>query len=89
MRAGAAEGLGVIAGSDPLPAPGEERYAGSYASLLEGQCDGGCPGASLRDRLSALRGAADPVGRRGGPFEVMGRIRGIKQANRGRLSSGP
>jgi hypothetical protein len=66
MRAGRERGFGVVAGSDPLPAAGEEAWLGRYAARLEGEWDAGRPVASARRLLRAGAGAAARRGRRGG-----------------------
>ncbi len=46
-------GRAVLRGSDPLPLGGEEKRAGAYASLLEGDFDPDRPLASLKAMLAA------------------------------------
>jgi hypothetical protein len=75
MRMGARCGLGIVAGSDPLPAPGEEMVAGSYASLLDGEFDAARPMQSIRMLLRGAPSTARRVGRRSGLFETFFRIR--------------
>jgi hypothetical protein len=59
MREARRRGGGVIAGTDPLPFPGEERLLGSYASVFAGSIDPGRPVESARRLLrSAAAGAA-------------------------------
>jgi len=52
---GLAERLGgkVIAGSDPLPIPGDERRIGTFGVCLPGPIDAAHPGASIRGALVA------------------------------------
>ena len=45
--------IAVVAGSDPLPVAGEERYCGSYFSVLSGEFDCDRPAAAIRRLLSA------------------------------------
>jgi hypothetical protein len=66
MRAARRRGFGVVAGSDPLPARGEERYMGCYATRLEGDWDAARPVASARRLLRAGAQQARPAGRRSG-----------------------
>ncbi|HDQ44215.1 MAG TPA: hypothetical protein ENN17_01785 [bacterium] len=51
MRAALKKGFRVIAGSDPLPFPGEERMIGSYGVAAEGMFDASEPAASLKTLL--------------------------------------
>lgn len=57
MRAARRRGLAVIAGTDPLPLPGEERLLGTYATVFAGAFDRAEPLQSAR-RLLRLAGAA-------------------------------
>ena len=46
-----AHGMRVIAGTDPLPLPGEERLVGSYAVVCHGDFDAEQPASSARRLL--------------------------------------
>ncbi len=74
MRQARKEGRKVLAGSDPLPAAGEERMSGRYVTLLEKDPPGGEPASDfLRD---ALRNPMIPVsaaGRRNSVSEFLRR----------------
>ena len=70
MREARRRGVGVIAGSDPLPFSGEERLLGSYASIFTGAIDPARPVESARRLLysaAATRHRRHPrhLGRRG------------------------
>jgi hypothetical protein len=78
MRAGRRKGLGVVAGSDPLPAAGEEAQMGRFVTRMEGSLSEERPVEALR---AALRGPCCRVGRRCGPLEVLRRLRRYKGAN--------
>ncbi|MFH0907433.1 MAG: hypothetical protein V1929_01545 [bacterium] len=65
-------GFTVVAGSDPLPVPGEEKYAGTYATVMEGGFDAAKPVSSLR---SLLKARGNIVGSRCGPMEVIRRLK--------------
>lgn len=72
MKRGRQNGLALIAGSDPLPQPGEEAYPGTYGIFSEAPFDTDRPARNMRDLLRAgdrfvLRG------RRCGPVEMAGR----------------
>ena len=53
---------------------GEERHAGSYATMLEGPFDGEAPARSLRSLLRTPQAVRTPAGRRGGFVETMTRL---------------
>lgn len=67
-------GIGVVAGSDPLPFTGEETLAGSYASAGEGDFSPGTPVTDVRNFLlaTARRGR---IGHRSGILEMLSRLR--------------
>jgi len=75
----------VLAGSDPLPLQGEERWLGTYASLLEGAFDPQCPVLSARSLLRNRN--ARPVGRRCSLPMVMRRL--LRNATSGRGPQSP
>ncbi len=56
-------GIGVVAGSDPLPFAGEEASMGSYATARDFEMDPEAPASSLRTALKAP-GAAVLLGAR-------------------------
>jgi len=68
------KGIAVAAGSDPLPMEGEEGYAGSYVTVMEGDVSPTSPADSvaalLKDALVAKRAA----GRRCGMMEAVSRL---------------
>ena len=81
MRGAKGLGFSVVAGSDPLPFPGEEKYAGTYATTAEGVFDAARPVSSMR---VILRGRGlRVVGNRCGPMEVFGRLRQNSKVRRG------
>lgn len=65
MRAARARGYKVIAGSDPLPLPGEEWRVGTYGFWAEGDWDAACPARSLADVLLRSDSVPHRVGARG------------------------
>ena len=76
MRRARGAGFTVLAGSDPLLAPGEEIFAGRYATLLQdADFDSRQPVASIRRVLKSTGLSASKVGQRGGPLEVLSRLR--------------
>lgn len=75
MRLARRRGLEVLAGSDPLPFPGEERQVGRYASRLDTVLDLDRPVTSLRAILTSPALRAASVGRRCGVLEVASRWR--------------
>jgi len=68
-------GLRVIHGSDPLPRAGDERVAGSYASLVEGVCSAQQPAADLRRLLLDPAVPLRAAGRRAGCLATLARLR--------------
>ncbi len=74
FREARSRGIGILAGSDPLPLRGEALRAGSYGSVLEIPGDPATvglalrerPAALLRTRLGALRETPPTFGRRVG-----------------------
>jgi hypothetical protein len=78
MREAVAAGRPVLAGSDPLPFPGEEQKAGRYGVLLDGELDQSHPVASLRTLLTG--NGVRRIGRRDGPLELLRRLRELRRA---------
>jgi len=76
------KGLRTIAGSDPLPFPGEERLMGTYATTLQGSFDPAKPASSLRNILRSPDAVAALTGRRCGVFEVMRRLYSNERSKR-------
>jgi hypothetical protein len=75
MRMARQLGYRLIAGSDPLPKPGDERQMGRYATLIEGSFN---PLSPRRSLLAALSGGATTISRVGsrcGVFEFPSRLR--------------
>jgi hypothetical protein len=68
MREARRRGGGVIAGTDPLPCPGEERLLGSYASLFTWTIDPERPVESARRMLRSASAGAAAAGSRSGWF---------------------
>jgi len=68
-----AKGHRIVAGSDPLPCPGEEREAGRYATLVDGELDVSAVAASLRKMLLSAETVIGRVGRRNGPVRMLQR----------------
>ena len=54
------KGFSIVAGSDPLPVPGEEKYAGTYATIIEGNFDAAKPVSSMRSLRIARPGWRSP-----------------------------
>ena len=70
MREGRRLGFNVIAGSDPLPLPNEEKVLGSYGCVLNAPCDMERPFASFREALQSRVVEIRLVGRRRSPLVV-------------------
>jgi hypothetical protein len=82
IRLARSRGFGVLAGSDPLPIPGEERVLGRYATALEGEINVDRPVAGVRRVLGSSGGLGPNVGKRGGFFETLRRLRGNAAARK-------
>lgn len=74
MRRARREGYSVVAGSDPLPFPGEEKYLGTYASRIAGPFDPDRPLESFRRLLASPESFKGEVGRRCGVGESIRRL---------------
>lgn len=83
MREARRRGFSVAAGSDPLPLPGEERYCGAYAAVLEGPFDPERPVSSMRALLRSPRALAGAAGRRNAWGESAARWLRNRRATRG------
>jgi hypothetical protein len=83
MRLARSRGFGILAGSDPLPVPGEELMLGRYATVLEGDIDPTRPLEGVRKILGAAGGIGPSVGTRGGIGETLRRLRGNARAKGG------
>ncbi len=64
MRRAVARGVRVLAGSDPLPAAGEIRYAGCYGTLLHNDLDPDDPAGSILQGFRDLPPGGRSIGRR-------------------------
>lgn len=65
MREARRRGLAVVAGTDPLPLPGEECFLGTYATVFEGAFDEERPLQSARRLLRSPDACAGTRGTRG------------------------
>ena len=74
MQWAVSKGFAVLAGSDPLPVKGEERYAGSYGIHLSGSIDDDHPARSICKLLHEASIPIPTVGRRCSPPVVARRI---------------
>lgn len=63
---GGGRGFRIVAGSDPLPVAGEERYVARYLTKLSGELDVERPASSLRSLLLRPSVALSIVGARSG-----------------------
>jgi hypothetical protein len=75
MREARRRGIRTIAGSDPLPLPGEERYAGTYGIASKAQFDPKAPVSSLRKLLRNPQTDIQITGRRCPAWTVINRVR--------------
>ena len=73
MQQGVSAGFSLTAGSDPLPFAGEEKYLGSYGTLLTADFDKTSPVESIRKLLLSKPATGQLVGKRNQPIEMIGR----------------
>jgi hypothetical protein len=73
MREFRERGGKVLCGSDPLPFPGQERVAGSYASLLSVEPDHPVD-AAIKQCVSERGRSLSSAGKRVGPFDFAYRM---------------
>ena len=59
----------LLPGSDPLPLDGEERRAGTYGAMVDGDCSDVAPVADLKGLLLDNRTAISPFGKRQGAWQ--------------------
>lgn len=69
MRYAAEKRFAILAGTDPLPFAKEEKYIGTYASVMQGDFDRNQPGVSARKLLRDPRSRR--VGKRCNPVVLM------------------
>ncbi|MBN1270224.1 MAG: hypothetical protein JXB04_11605 [Kiritimatiellae bacterium] len=74
MRRARAGGLAVVAGSDPLPFAGEEKYAGTYGIVADIAGAAG-PATAIRALLAARNPVIEIAGRRPGLVTVLRRLK--------------
>jgi hypothetical protein len=74
MRRARELGFMILAGSDPLPIRGDERWAGRYAIRLRAHFDADNPVETVRRCLRARGTEGLLTGRRCGPIEVLARL---------------
>ncbi len=82
MRAAEQNGTTVLAGSDPLPVPGEELCGGSYASYFSDTLSPDDPSTSIRKILSDTNGPFRSIGRRSNPIRTLGRLLAHERSER-------
>ena len=66
MRLGRERGFKILAGTDPLPRPGEEREIGRYGVTVEAEFDAALPVTSVKRLLLDQAASFTPAGRRSG-----------------------
>jgi len=64
MRRARENNIAVLPGSDPLPLPGDEKYAGCYGFIYEGSFDPAKPLTSMKEIIAAMPQTILPAGRR-------------------------
>ncbi len=68
MKKAMNKGFKVIAGSDPLPFKGEERFIGSYGFHIQGKFDATKPATSIRQLVKNSQKTVEILGKRNDPF---------------------
>jgi hypothetical protein len=82
MREARTRGFGVLAGSDPLPPLGEERYIGTYVTVWDAAFDPARPCGAVRALLrTGERPELRLAGRRCATIESLNRFLRMKIAN--------
>lgn len=74
MRTSRQRGYRILAGTDPLPADGEEHVMGTYATVFESDFAAARAGESLRFALRGEAGSMRTVGARSGAIEFVKRM---------------
>jgi len=62
------KGFPIIAGSDPLPFPGEEHGIGSFGFMIQGEFDDANPAHSLKEIMEKNRATIQTIGHRNDVF---------------------
>lgn len=73
-KAMGASAFPVLAGSDPLPVPGEEKQAGAYGIRMELDFDREAPVTSVRKALKDPQARISRIGKRNAVTEMAGRM---------------
>jgi hypothetical protein len=74
MKRAVRRGFGLVAGSDPLPFPGEEKIMGTYGMRMEVEFDPDDPVRSVRSVLGQPGFLPQRVGARGGLLVTLQRL---------------
>lgn len=69
-----ARGFGIIAGTDPLPFPGQEKIIGTFGFRLRSGFNPQSPADSVRAALLRPSPDVDIIGRRASPLAVLRRV---------------
>jgi hypothetical protein len=81
-------GFGLVAGSDPLPFPGEEKMMGTYGIRMEAEFDRADPARSMRAVLCGPEFLPQRIGKRGGLFSTLRRLIKNSSARKGNPPAG-
>lgn len=71
--------IAVLPGSDPLPLPEDEKYAGRYGFVYQGPFDTAKPLSSMKEIIANSPAAILPAGRRCSLVNVVGRLLRLKK----------
>ncbi len=72
----------ILPGSDPLPLPGEEKYAGCYGFIYRGSFDPARPLAAIKEIIADSPAEIMPAGRRCSPLNVFGRLLRLRRSGK-------
>ncbi|HPG41911.1 MAG TPA: hypothetical protein PLP19_05255 [bacterium] len=82
MKKALNKGMKVLAGSDPLPLPGEEKLLATYASIMSGSFDPANPAKSIKSLLLNPGASIQNTGKRSGLVAFAKRQYGIMRYNK-------
>lgn len=80
MRRARSNNVAVLPGSDPLPLPKDEKYAGCYGFVYQGSFDQAKPLTSMKEIIMTTSQAILPAGRRCSLINIAGRLFRLSKA---------
>jgi hypothetical protein len=79
MRWARTSNIAVLPGSDPLPLPGDEKYAGCYGFIYQGSFNTAKPLTSMKEIIANSPAAILPAGKRCSFINVAGKLFRLKK----------